>query len=112
MFIGEVDIDGFLAALIDNDLHPLDIVPKTIILVFYRLDNLHLFMILLQLCGKIFFVLLQILYLLLVELYLLEDQVLIHIEIFYDRLQSIDLPLKSRGIHLFLYDFCAILLYV
>lgn len=112
MLISEIDVDCFLTALIDNDLHPLDIVPKAIILVLYRLHSLHLFMIILQFCGKIFFVLLQILYFLLVELYLFEDQVLIQIEILYDGLQSIDLPLKSSGIHLFLYDFCAILLNV
>lgn len=84
MFISEINADCFLAALIDDDLHPLYIVLKTIILVLYTLGSLHFFLVLLQLCCKILLVLLQVLYFFLVELYLLEDQVLIHIKVLYD----------------------------
>lgn len=96
MLISEIDIDRFLAALIDDYLHPLDIFLKTIILVLYSLNCLHLFMILLQLCREILLVFLQIFYFFLVELDLLEDQVLVDIEVFYDGLQFLYLPLKRR----------------
>lgn len=73
MLICEINTDLFFATFIDNDLHSLDVFLKTIVLVLYHLNCLHLFMILLQFCCKIPLVLLQILDLFLVELDLLED---------------------------------------